>query len=202
MRVYAVQVNDEGGWLNDLKLIKITFLEVFLLSPFLDITVDFLFKIFDLSTTWWLCLRLFNSPALGPVVVSGGKDYSLKVWALQRPIGEAAVPSSGNVPSTPLRIIEKHGSRVLNIGIFLENDQTIIVTTCKDMVIRLIEMDSGELLRTLEGHTSFINTLNVFTSASNGTILIVTGTEKGNLRVWSTTGEVLRLERNIFFFKL
>jgi WD40 repeat protein len=103
------------------------------------------------------------------------------------------VGKSGGIPSTPLRVISGHSSRILNLGIYVENEQSIIVTTCKDFIIRFWDLTTGEILKSLSGHTSFINTMYVYTSPSSGSTLIVTGADKGNLRVWSTAGEVLRM---------
>ena len=100
---------------------------------------------------------------------------------------------SSSIPTTPLRIIKGHSSRILNLGIYIENEQSIIVTTCMDLIIRFWNLTTGEILKSLSGHTSFINTMYVYTSPSTGNTLVVTGADKGNIRVWSTAGEVLRM---------
>ena len=49
-------------------------------------------------------------------------------------------------------------------------------------------------MKALEGHNNGINALSVFASKSMpGGALIISGCTKGNIRVWSPTGEMLRV---------
>jgi WD40 repeat protein len=148
----------------------------------IQLKVDFLFKIFDYSATWWLCLALVVSETYGPVVISGGKDHTLRIWKLQKPLDADGNYSSALV-STPVRVINGHNSRVLNVGVFDEAGQLYIVTSCKDYVIRIWDFNTAELVRTLEGHTSTINSLSVFTSSNpdydKKVTMITSGCEKG-----------------------
>jgi len=106
-----------------------------------DVRVEFMFKIFDTVTTWWLSLKLFISPKYGPLIISGGKDHSLRIWKLAKPLDVAGM--TGTAPSTPLRVITGHTSRVINVGSYVDGDQSIIVTTCKDFVIRFWDLETG-----------------------------------------------------------
>ena len=56
-----------------------------------EVIVDFKFKVFDLTTTWWLAMKLHVSQIYGPLIVSGGKDHTLRIWKLDRPVDTSGI---------------------------------------------------------------------------------------------------------------
>lgn len=145
-----------------------------------------LFKIFDSNATWFLTLKCYHSSMYGPVIVAGCKDNSLRVWPLE-PIRD------GKLESTPIRVIAGHTSRVESCDVYHNDNDPMIVTTCRDFVIRIFSLTAGELVRNLEGHTSNINSVVVYTCRKEGAI-VASASNVGNIRIWKfSTGELLRV---------
>lgn len=154
-----------------------------------SVELKFLFKIYDLEVTWWMSMKTYISSTYGPLVLSGGKDHSLRVWKIEP-------PPEGQKESKPLKYIVGHSSRILNIDIFEEDGQPIVITTCRDFLIRLFSLDSTELIRVIEGHTSSILSISLYRGNSgdaNSSVVVVSACVKGNVRVWSSQGELLRI---------
>ena len=48
-------------------------------------SIEFKYKIVALQETWWLCMKYYLSIVHGPIVLTGGKDHTLRVWKLMEP---------------------------------------------------------------------------------------------------------------------
>jgi WD40 repeat protein len=150
-----------------------------------------LYRIFDSTqSSWIMAVKAFVHPRDGPMVASGGKDALLCLWRL---IG----PNTDSGESTPSLVITGHPSRIHDLAVHCNPGTTtpLVVSICRDLLIRIWSVDTGELLRTLKGHTNRISSIALCGPAGE-TPVIVSGSSNGNMRVWSvSTGEMLRVFR-------
>lgn len=147
----------------------------------------------------------------GSIVISGCKDTIIRIWS----IGNISSHVEAEHVLTPSRVIEQHSSRVENIDIISNcgtNEEPLLVTACKDHLIRLFNLITGELVRELHGQNSDINSIKVYEffdesnkySCSKKTNshhnfnscrgVILSACSAGTVHVWDySTGEVVRI---------
>jgi WD40 repeat protein len=148
---------------------------------------ELLFKIFDLEPTWILCVKaVIISNA--PFVVAGCKDNTVRVWRLQPPREDVK-------ESFPILTIRSHSSSVSQLVLFESKKfGWVIVTACKDSMIRVWSFADGRLLKHFLAFNSKICALNVFFSSKLGYDIVVAANPKGNIRVWKmNNSELLRI---------
>jgi WD40 repeat protein len=148
---------------------------------------QFLYSIFNANmVTWVLSLAVFFDTEHGDVVVSGGKDSLMRMWALRDPQSEDA--------AEPIKTISGSPSRVVSIVSYTTNTDTLLVTLCRDFIIRVWSVKRGELVRKMVGHSNSVTDLTLCHWALHNTAVVVSSSSNGNLRVWLlSTGELLRV---------
>lgn len=127
-----------------------------------------------------------------PIAVSGSRDYTLRVWDIQR--GRCLHTLRGHTKS--VRCVEIWG----NMAVSGSYDNTAKVSPKLHSLslsylvhtltwnTQLWNLDTGECLQTFTGHYS-----QIYSIAFNGS-LVITGSLDSTVRVWSpTTGECLAL---------
>lgn len=126
-----------------------------------------------------------------PIAVSGSRDYTLRVWDIQR--GRCLHTLRGHTKS--VRCVEVWGNMAVS-GSYdntakVSTQTLFIISATKGLTIKLQKLwnlDTGECLQTFTGHYS-----QIYSIAFNGS-LVITGSLDSTVRVWSPgTGECLAL---------
>lgn len=103
-------------------------------------------------------IRTLVFDASGDLLISGGRDHSVRVWRVAT--GENLHVSDCTIrlwdPQTCLQesVLEGHKADVLTLS--FSNLTGILTSAGSDQVIKLWRISTGEVLRTLEGHTRTI----------------------------------------------
>ena len=130
----------------------------------------------DEDATWNLCLSSWfiadngECPYHGTVLISGCKNTTVRVWrhhseeevvklaskasvlgdALKHAVDAfAGRPSATTVRTAPDMVISGHTSAVHALAPFSHQDQPFVVTSCKDLDLRVFSLLSGKELRQL-----------------------------------------------------
>jgi WD40 repeat protein len=110
----------------------------------------------------------------GKTIASASDDGTVKIWELE---GDN---------SSPIKEIKDQGGWVRAV-VFLSDRQ--IITAGQDKNIKIIDIASGKVVKTLSGHTNLINSLAI--SPSND--LLVSGSYDNTVNIWQiSTGKLLR----------
>ena len=123
--------------------------------------------------------KVKKSAIVGPVIISGCKNNTVRIWKVRKagnfPTGSQAADS----------VIRGHTSRIHSLSAYDAFGEAFIVTVCRDFDIRVWSLASGELKKTLTGHTSSITWVCAYDCDDRrGGAVIVSGSVKGNIRVW------------------
>ena len=125
----------------------------------------------------------------GSLIVSGSSDYTVRVWDASS--GECVVLGSLWGGSGPL---EGHTSGVNSVS--FSPDGSLIVSGAGDNTVRVWDLSSGGLLKTLEGHRSDVRSVSFSPDGSH----IVSGSDDRTVRVWDlSSGECVLLEGHTFW---
>jgi len=110
----------------------------------------------------------------GKTIASASDDGTVKLWELE---GDN---------TSPIKEIKDQGGWVRAV-VFLSDRQ--IITAGQDKTIKIIDIASGKILKTLSGHTNLINSLAIAKASD----LLVSGSYDNNVNVWQiSTGKLLR----------
>jgi WD40 repeat protein/DNA-directed RNA polymerase subunit RPC12/RpoP len=119
----------------------------------------------------------------GRRAVSGSGDNTLRVWDLEsgqclRTLeGHSAVVLSVNVTPDGRRVVSGSGDTTL---IDSPDGWRRVESRSGDKALRVWDMESGQCLRTLEGHTASVNSVNVTPDGRRA----VSGSKDKTIRVW------------------
>ena len=112
----------------------------------------------------------------GKTIASASDDGTIKLWELE-----------GSNPN-PIREIKDQGGWVKAV-VFLSDRQ--IVTAGQDKNIKIIDIGSGKVVKTLSGHTNLINSLAIAPNSD----LLASGSNDNTVNLWKiSTG---KLERSL-----
>ena len=112
----------------------------------------------------------------GKTIASASDDGTVKLWELE-----------GSNPN-PIREIKDQGGWVKAV-VFLSNRQ--IVTAGQDKNIKIIDIESGKVVKTLSGHTNLINSVAIAPNSD----LLASGSNDNTVNLWKiSTG---KLERSL-----
>lgn len=126
-------------------------------------------------------LRGIGFSADGRQMFSGGYDGRLCFW------DRDAQPSADNAPIAPFRTIQAHDGWIRWLAVHPAGD--IVATAGNDLLIKLWSADSGDLIRSLDGHQKHIYSL-LFHFNGNS---LFSGDLAGVVHQWDlATGELLR----------
>ncbi|MEA5476030.1 serine/threonine-protein kinase [Pseudanabaena galeata UHCC 0370] len=110
----------------------------------------------------------------GKVIASASDDGTVKLWELD---GDK---------TSPIKEIKDQGGWVRAVA-FLSDLQ--IVTAGQDKTIKIIDINSGKVIRTMSGHTNLIHNLAIALSSD----LLVSGSYDNNVNLWQiSTGKLRR----------
>ena len=110
----------------------------------------------------------------GKVIASASDDGTVKLWELD---GDK---------TSPIKEIKDQGGWVRAV-VFLSDLQ--IITAGQDKNIKIIDINSGKVVKTLSGHTNLINNLAIALSSD----LLVSGSYDNNVNLWQiSTGKLRR----------
>ena len=109
---------------------------------------------------------------MGEIIVSGSDDAEIAIWE-----GES---------DTIVRKFSGHDGAVLSVFVFGDK----ILSSSKDKTIRLWDLDTGDNMSTIRGHTAPINEIKLSPDGR----WIVSASDDASLRIWdSHTGKLLML---------
>ncbi|GBO52936.1 high-affnity carbon uptake protein Hat/HatR [Pseudanabaena sp. lw0831] len=110
----------------------------------------------------------------GKIIASASDDGTVKLWELE---GDN---------SNPIKEIKDQGGWVRAV-VFLSDRQ--IVTAGQDKNIKIIDIASGKVVKTLSGHTNLINNLAIAPTSD----LLVSGSYDNTVNLWQiSTGKLMR----------
>lgn len=110
----------------------------------------------------------------GKAIASASDDGAVKIWQLE---GDNSIP---------VREIKDQGGWVRAV-VFLSNLQ--IATAGQDKNIKIIDVASGKVVRTLSGHTNLVNNLAIAPNSD----LLASGSYDSTINFWQiSTGKLLR----------
>ncbi|WP_181016053.1 serine/threonine-protein kinase [Pseudanabaena sp. BC1403] len=110
----------------------------------------------------------------GKIIASASDDGTVKLWELE---GDN---------TTPIKEIKDQGGWVRAV-VFLSDRQ--IITAGQDKNIKIIDIASGKVVKTLSGHTNLINNLAIAPASD----LLVSGSYDNTVNLWQiSTGKLLR----------
>ena len=119
----------------------------------------------------------------GPVIISGGKDGTIRVWDLRRS-SYLFYRVSSIQRETPLR---GHEGPVTSVALGSFNSQPAIISGGEDGTIRLWDLASGtERGRPLRGHSRPVTSVVVGTFADRE--MVISGGQDGTVRIWNLDG--------------
>lgn len=144
------------------------------------------------NVTYFLSLGYYNFRC-DTFVVSGCRDNTVKVWALQPPLYNEGEKYARSIP---VKVIEGHPSRVHSICVVdlsvgktsdsAEETAATVITSCRDLVIRVFSLANCALLRVMTGaHNTPITALSWCMSPSGDDAFIISTSEGGYICVWS-----------------
>ena len=174
-----------------------------------------------LNVTWVLSLATYYDPETHTTLaISGCKDNSVRIWKLP-----SRARSDPEDMVRPVRVITGHTSRVHSIA-FFENEcnpksfesqradkaganllrrevvewkarNPMIITACRDLDLRIWSVTSGQLIRSLQGHTATITCVAVHPLVTDGlktNAFIISSTVEGKICIWDfASGELIRM---------
>ena len=106
----------------------------------------------------------------GQVLASASSDNTIKLWQ---------VKSSGKIDPEPLQILSGHQNGITSL--MFSKDGNLLVSGSGDRTIKLWQTQEGQLLKTLEGHSSEINSIALI----NNDQTIVSADEQQGLLIWN-----------------
>ncbi|XP_038078174.1 LOW QUALITY PROTEIN: coronin-2B-like [Patiria miniata] len=109
-------------------------------------------------------LQIEWHPTASGIILSVGQDNKIVIWDVEQ--------------EEPFQIIECHRDRINCVAWSWVGD--LLVTTCKDKKIRIIDARTGEILKIGEGHTGTKTSKVAF--AGNSDYLVSTGTTRAGSR--------------------
>ncbi|TYQ26300.1 protein kinase [Pseudanabaena sp. UWO311] len=110
----------------------------------------------------------------GKIIASASDDGTVKLWELE---GDN---------TSPIKEIKDQGGWVRAV-VFLSNRQ--IITAGQDKNIKIIDIATGKVVKTLSGHTNLINNLAIAPASD----LLVSGSYDNTVNLWQiSTGKLLR----------
>ncbi|MFN0207303.1 MAG: hypothetical protein ACKVS6_13440 [Planctomycetota bacterium] len=124
----------------------------------------------------------------GSNIIVGSNDKTAKII----PLLQNSLPSSGLPQWDRCKELLGHTGSILSVSA----GPRIIATGSYDRTIRIWNLESGELLRTLTNHAGPVNALS-FTSGSKETpVWLVSGSDDKTVRVWDpSNGRLMRIIR-------
>lgn len=131
----------------------------------------------------------------GQTFASGGEDGEIRLWNLDTGELIRSLDRHETIkqwhPHTGerLNVLEEWKDSSLVFSITFSPDSQILVIGSAHGKIKLWNLETGELLRSLEGHSENVNSITI---SSDGQIL-VSGSGNGEIKLWNLrTGELLR----------
>ena len=110
----------------------------------------------------------------GKTIASASDDGTVKFWEV------------GGDSTSPIKEIKDQGGWVRAV-VFLSNQQ--IITAGQDKNIKIIDIASAKVIKTLSGHTNLINSLAIAPASD----LLVSGSYDNTVNVWQiSTGKLVR----------
>lgn len=109
-------------------------------------------------------------------LASGGNDETVKIWSLEK---------NKLVKSIPFA----HEYDVRSLVAFTRNDGKLLLASGggSDGKIKVWDTDSYDLVATLNGHVSAVNTLKTFQLTEGGDTILVSGSSDGTVMIWNVS---------------